>query len=114
MITWRILLYKHKKPHVENIDNLTAAVVVDQSPLGGNIRSTSFNSTGACPICAGKGVIVTELAREERRPVLESIKTFTSGEGKCSSRQAAIPTLSSSHIIGVAIGKLKFTNAWAP
>lgn len=33
-------LPKYKKPHVELIDNLTASVVVDQSPLGGNARST--------------------------------------------------------------------------
>jgi len=31
---------KYKKPHVELIDNLTASVIVDQSQLGGNIRST--------------------------------------------------------------------------
>ncbi|MCC0656386.1 excinuclease ABC subunit UvrA [Clostridioides sp. ES-S-0123-01] len=33
-------LPKYKKPHVELIDNLTASVIVDQSPLGGNARST--------------------------------------------------------------------------
>jgi excinuclease UvrABC ATPase subunit len=31
---------KHEKPQAEQIDNLTAAVIVDQSPLGGNMRST--------------------------------------------------------------------------
>jgi len=33
-------LPKYRKPNVEYIDNLTASVVVDQSPLGGNSRST--------------------------------------------------------------------------
>lgn len=33
-------LPKYKKPHAELIDNLTAAVIVDQAPLGGNARST--------------------------------------------------------------------------
>ncbi|WP_413894740.1 hypothetical protein [Clostridioides sp. ZZV14-6105] len=33
-------LPKYKKPHVELIDNLTASVIVNQSPLGGNARST--------------------------------------------------------------------------
>jgi len=36
----RTRLPKYKKPNVERIDNLTASVVVDQSPLGGNARST--------------------------------------------------------------------------
>lgn len=36
----RSRLPKHKKPQVEFIDNLTASVIVDQSPLGGNARST--------------------------------------------------------------------------
>ncbi|SDE57899.1 excinuclease ABC, A subunit [Fontibacillus panacisegetis] len=36
----RSRLPKYKKPNVERIDNLTACVVVDQSPLGGNARST--------------------------------------------------------------------------
>lgn len=31
---------KYEKPHVELIDNLTASVIVDQTQLGGNIRST--------------------------------------------------------------------------
>jgi len=31
---------KHEKPQAELIDNLTASVIVDQSRLGGNIRST--------------------------------------------------------------------------
>lgn len=33
-------LPKYKKPSVELIDNLTASVIVDQTPLGGNARST--------------------------------------------------------------------------
>ena len=36
----RSRLPKYKKPHVDMIDNLTASVIVDQSPLGGNARST--------------------------------------------------------------------------
>jgi len=36
----RSRLPKYRKPDVEYIDNLTASVVVDQSPLGGNARST--------------------------------------------------------------------------
>lgn len=31
-------LPKHEKPHVELIENLMASVIVDQSPLGENIR----------------------------------------------------------------------------
>lgn len=33
-------LPKHRKPKAEKIENLTASVIVDQSPLGGNARST--------------------------------------------------------------------------
>ncbi len=33
-------LPKYRKPQVELIDNLTASVIVDQTPLGGNARST--------------------------------------------------------------------------
>lgn len=33
-------LPKYKKPNVEYIDNLTASVIIDQSRLGGNARST--------------------------------------------------------------------------
>ncbi len=36
----RSRLPKYKKPNAERIDNLTPSVVVDQSPLGGNARST--------------------------------------------------------------------------
>lgn len=36
----RSRLPKYKKPNVEFIDNLTASIVVDQSSLGGNARST--------------------------------------------------------------------------
>jgi len=31
---------KYEKPHAELIDNLTASIIVDQTQLGGNIRST--------------------------------------------------------------------------
>lgn len=83
----RSRLPKYPKPAVERIDNLCASVVVDQSPLGGNARSTvgtisglyaslrllfsrigrpyagtassfSFNDpSGMCPVCAGLGKI---------------------------------------------------------
>ena len=36
----RTRLPKHEKPHADFIDNLTASVVIDQSRLGGNMRST--------------------------------------------------------------------------
>ncbi len=36
----RSRLPKHEKPQAEMIDNLTASVIVDQTRLGGNIRST--------------------------------------------------------------------------
>lgn len=42
----RSRLPKHPKPAVEQIDNLTASVVVDQSPLGGNARSTVGTISG--------------------------------------------------------------------
>lgn len=42
----RSRLPKHPKPAVERIDNLTASVVVDQSPLGGNARSTVGTISG--------------------------------------------------------------------
>ena len=37
---------KYKKPNAERIDNLTASVIVDQSPLGGNARSTVGTISG--------------------------------------------------------------------
>ena len=76
---------KYPKPDVERIENLTASVIVDQSSLGGNARSTvgtitnvytdlrilfsrigkpyvgtasyfSFNDpNGMCPVCSGLG-----------------------------------------------------------
>ena len=42
----RSRLPKYPKPVVERIDNLTASVVVDQSPLGGNARSTVGTISG--------------------------------------------------------------------
>ena len=42
----RSRLPKYAKPAVERIDNLTASVVVDQSPLGGNARSTVGTISG--------------------------------------------------------------------
>ncbi|WP_330172684.1 excinuclease ABC subunit UvrA [Streptomyces sp. NBC_01498] len=79
---------KHERPHVEAIDDLSVAIVVDQKPLGGNVRSTvgtmtdiysvirvlfsrygtpsagpataySFNDpSGMCPECDGIGRVV--------------------------------------------------------
>ena len=82
-------LPKYEKPRVERIDNLSASVIVDQSRLGGNARSTvgtisdmyaalrllyarigqpyvgtasyfSFNDpNGMCPKCSGIGKVMT-------------------------------------------------------
>ena len=82
-------LPKYEKPKVERIDNLSASVIVDQSRLGGNSRSTvgtisdmyaalrllysrigqpyagtasyfSFNDpNGMCPECSGIGKVMT-------------------------------------------------------
>ena len=82
-------LPKYEKPKVEHIDNLSASVIVDQSRLGGNARSTvgtisdmyaalrllysrigtpyvgtasyfSFNDpNGMCPECSGIGKVMT-------------------------------------------------------
>ncbi|MGL5435560.1 MAG: ATP-binding cassette domain-containing protein [Lachnospiraceae bacterium] len=82
-------LPKYRKPQVDYIDNLTASVVVDQAPLGGNARSTvgtisglysslrllfsrigrpyagtascfSFNDpNGMCKTCSGLGKVTT-------------------------------------------------------
>ncbi len=80
-------LPKYDKPHLDSISNLNPSVIVDQSRLGGNARSTvgtisdmysllrllfsriaspsvgpssyySFNNpNGMCPVCAGIGKI---------------------------------------------------------
>jgi excinuclease UvrABC ATPase subunit len=90
----RSRLPKYPKPHADSIENLTASVIVDQSPLGGNARSTvgtitdmyaqlrlifsrtgtphvgtasffSFNDpNGMCPTCSGLGK-VTKLNTEQ-------------------------------------------------
>ena len=82
-------LPKYEKPKVESIENLSASVIVDQSRLGGNVRSTvgtisdmyaslrllfsrigtphvgtasffSFNDPqGMCPKCSGIGKVMT-------------------------------------------------------
>lgn len=82
-------LPKYEKPKVDYIDNLTASVIIDQSRLGGNARSTvgtisdlyagirllysrigspyvgtasyfSFNNpNGMCPKCSGIGKVLT-------------------------------------------------------
>lgn len=81
-------LPKHEKPHVERIENLSPSVLIDQSRLGGNARSTvgtitdlyasfrvlfsrigepfvgsascfSFNDPkGMCPHCSGMGKVM--------------------------------------------------------
>ncbi|MET9554636.1 excinuclease ABC subunit UvrA [Streptomyces sp. NPDC006645] len=81
-------LPKHERPHVEAIDDLSVAIVVDQKPVGSNVRSTvgtmtdiysvirvlfsrygtpsagaataySFNDpAGMCPECDGVGRVV--------------------------------------------------------
>lgn len=81
-------LPKHERPHVEAIDDLSVAIVIDQKPVGGNVRSTvgtmtdiysvirvlfsrygtpsagaataySFNDpSGMCPGCDGVGRVV--------------------------------------------------------
>ena len=81
-------LPKYEKPNVDYIDNLTSSVIVDQSRLGGNVRSTvgtisdmyaalrllfsrigvpsagpssnySFNNpNGMCPVCCGIGKVM--------------------------------------------------------
>lgn len=40
--TWfiRNRLPKYERPHVDTIDDLSVAIVVDQKPVGGNVRST--------------------------------------------------------------------------
>ncbi|MER7108250.1 excinuclease ABC subunit UvrA [Streptomyces sp. NPDC000229] len=85
--TWfiRNRLPKYERPHVDVIDDLSVAIVVDQKPIGGNVRSTvgtmtdifsvlrvlfsrygtpsagpataySFNDpSGMCPVCDGVG-----------------------------------------------------------
>ena len=42
----RSRLPKYPKPAVERIDNLTASIIVDQSSLGGNARSTVGTISG--------------------------------------------------------------------
>ncbi|MFI7707365.1 ATP-binding cassette domain-containing protein [Nonomuraea sp. NPDC049480] len=43
-------LPKHEKPEADAIDNLGAAIVVDQKPVGGNARSTVGTMTDILPI----------------------------------------------------------------
>ncbi|MBS5063911.1 MAG: excinuclease ABC subunit UvrA [Hungatella hathewayi] len=101
----RSRLPKYPKPAVERIDNLTASVVVDQSPLGGNARSTvgtisglysslrllfsriglpyigtasyfSFNDTnGMCKTCSGLG----KVTRVDMESVLDPDKSWNEG-----------------------------------
>ncbi|MFD7316631.1 ATP-binding cassette domain-containing protein [Streptomyces sp. NPDC059883] len=84
----RSFLPKYERPHVDGIDDLSVAVVVDQKPIGGNVRSTvgtmtdiysvirvlfsrhgvpsagaataySFNDpSGMCTVCDGVGRVV--------------------------------------------------------
>lgn len=101
----RARLPKHPKPAVERIDNLTACVVVDQSPLGGNARSTvgtisglyaslrllfsrmgkpyagtasyfSFNDpNGMCKTCSGLG----KITRVDVEAILDLDKSWNEG-----------------------------------
>lgn len=101
----RSRLPKYPKPAVERIDNLTASVVVDQSPLSGNARSTagtisglysslrllfsrigtpyagtasffSFNDpVGMCKTCSGLG----KIARVDVGAILDPDKSWNEG-----------------------------------
>ena len=101
----RTRLPQYEKPKADYIQNLTAAVVVDQKPFGGNARSTvgtmtdlssqlrllfsrigdpsagpstnySFNSpTGMCPTCSGLGK-VTELDLDK---IIDKSKSLAEG-----------------------------------
>lgn len=101
----RARLPQYPKPAAERIDNLTASVVVDQSPLGGNSRSTvgtisglysslrllfsrigrpyvgtascfSFNDpAGMCKTCSGLGKIV----KVDVEAIIEPDKSWKEG-----------------------------------
>lgn len=101
----RSRLPKYPKPAVERIDNLTASVVVDQSPLGGNARSTvgtisglysslrllfsrvgqpyvgtascfSFNDpNGMCKTCSGLG----KITKVDVEAILDKNKSWNEG-----------------------------------
>ena len=101
----RSRLPKNPKPAAERIDNLTASVVVDQSPLGGNARSTvgtisglyaslrllfsrigkpyagtasyfSFNDpNGMCRTCSGLG----KITKVDVKAVLDMDKSWNEG-----------------------------------
>lgn len=98
-------LPKFEKPKVDLIDHLTASVIVDQTRLGGNARSTvgtisdlyaslrllysrigepyvgtasyfSFNNpNGMCPTCSGIGKVMDL----DLRPVLDGEKSWNEG-----------------------------------
>ena len=98
-------LPKFRKPHAELIANLTASVIVDQAPLGGNARSTvgtisdlysglrllfsrigipgagtsscfSFNDpSGMCKTCSGLG----KIAEIDMENLLEPEKSWNEG-----------------------------------
>ena len=101
----RSRLPKHPKPAVERIDHLTASVMVDQSPLGGNARSTvgtisglyaslrllfsrigrpyagtasyfSFNDpNGMCKTCSGLG----KITKVDLESILDPSKSWNQG-----------------------------------
>jgi excinuclease UvrABC ATPase subunit len=105
--TWfiRNRLPRYERPKVDSVENLTAAVVVDQKPVGGNARSTvgtmtdvysvlrvlfsrcgspsagestaySFNDPqGMCPDCSGLGNVV----RPDLGKLLDTTKTLNDG-----------------------------------
>lgn len=101
----RARLPKYEKPKVDLIDNLSASVIIDQSRLGGNVRSTvgtisdlysalrllysrigepwvgtasyfSFNDpNGMCPECSGIG----KVAKLDVSPALDEDKSWREG-----------------------------------
>jgi len=103
-------LSKFSKPHADLIENLTASVIVDQSPLDGNARSTvgtisdmysllrliysrigtphigsssyfSFNNpNGMCPTCSGMG----RVTRVNIEKFLDENKSINEGAIKLS------------------------------
>ncbi|MDR2974340.1 MAG: excinuclease ABC subunit UvrA [Propionibacteriaceae bacterium] len=74
----RSRLPKHPKPAVERIDNLTACVVVDQSPLGGNARSTVGTMSG---LHSSLRLLFSRLGRPHVGPA--SYFSFNDPNGMC-------------------------------
>ncbi|WP_343250099.1 excinuclease ABC subunit UvrA [Diplocloster hominis] len=76
----RSRLPKYPKPAVERIDNLTPAVVVDQSPLGGNARSTVGTISG---LYSSLRVLYSRIGRPYVGPA--SFFSFNDPNGMCKS-----------------------------